>query len=642
MVAAGIALSWYVAESVVQQNARDEALNWAEYIERNLTDLDAIIAGDTINEHDKSVLTLARDAGNVFRYHIFDPTGRIMFSSDFFDSEASWETMAGAHQKRLDKTLADGNVLILLADGRGKINRPDAYAEAYVPLQKGGRLQGVIEIYVDMTSKVDQYWQTMGMAIAALAGLLVIAGTLPGAYIWRQYERIRAAERHIQELAYRDPLTGLANRRAFQGDLAIAIRQAAKDGMNRALLMLDLDHFKSINDTIGHHAGDELLKVTAVRIREKLREGDIFARLGGDEFAVILPVGDSSARIAHFAENIQRVLAEPIHVDQNEISTSISIGVVLFPEYGTDPDQLLKYADIALYRAKDAGRATYSFFEPAMQTQIESRRSLETELRTALAGDQFEMHFQPLADLRDGTFVGAEALLRWRHPRRGLLVAGAFLPNIEDNDLITAISMAATKLSFKAIAEFRTLGFRDFNISINLSGSQLCQPGFVNNIKQMLAEFSLSAEQITLEITETVVLGNDQDLVSIVLKDLRALGFNLSLDDFGTGFASLTHLKRLPISQVKIDRSFVNDIAVNQEDDAIVRGILALCQSMDLEVVAEGIENDVQRDIISKLGGHIGQGYFLGKPLPKDEVLNKLINDRVDESNVLNFSSASS
>ena len=362
VLVAGVWLSWHVANRVVHDQARDEALNWAEYIERNLIDLDAIIAGQPIDGHDRNVLNLARDAGNVFRYHIFDPDGRIMFSSDFLARTESVEVLAGADRKRLDKALYDGAILIEVQDGSANPERPDHYAEAYVPLFDGDRLRGVIEVYVDMTTKVARYWNTMGMAIAALAGLLAASATLPGLYIRKQYERLREAEAHIRDLAYLDSLTGLGNRRMFQRNLDEAFTLATTSRTEGALFILDLDNFKKVNDRLGHHVGDGLLEVIAERIRSALGEGDHAARLGGDEFAIILPPGVSAERVETVAGSIQDRLSGEIAVDGTEVRTSVSIGIAFYPRHGRTAIDLMKNADSALYQAKNAGRGRHVRF----------------------------------------------------------------------------------------------------------------------------------------------------------------------------------------------------------------------------------------------------------------------------------------
>ncbi|MEZ5825359.1 MAG: diguanylate cyclase [Geminicoccaceae bacterium] len=358
----GVWLSWSVANEVVQDQARDEALSWAEYIERNLTDLKGVIAGQPIADHDRGVLDLARDAGNVFRYHIFDPTGRIMFSSDFFARTEAFEVLAGADQKRLDEALLGGSILIEIADGAERPDRPASYAEAYVPLFDGSRLIGVIEVYVDMTAKVARYWETMGMAITALAGLLAAAATLPGLYIWHQFDRIRRAEAHIHDLAYRDSLTGLGNRRMFHNNLEMAFASAAETDMEGALFILDLDNFKEVNDRLGHHVGDGLLEIVAERIRSVLREGDHAARLGGDEFAIILPPGVPIERVEEVAQTVQAEISRRVNIDGSEVATSVSIGIARFPGQGATTIELMKNADMALYQAKHAGRARHAWY----------------------------------------------------------------------------------------------------------------------------------------------------------------------------------------------------------------------------------------------------------------------------------------
>ena len=331
IVMAGVVLTWQVAARVLHDDAREQALHWAQYIERNLSDLDGIIAGNEISSEDERILTLARDAGNIFRYHIFDRSGRIMFSSDFFDEGTVIRQLVGHDSKQLESSLFNGDILIELNDGRGKENRPDDYAEAYAPLFDGDHLRGVIEVYIDQTEKVARYWNTIGVLIIGFAILLALAAVLPGAFIRKQYERLRSAEAHIFELAYRDTLTGLPNRRMFKDELERTVNRATKDGYDGALLMFDLDHFKTVNDILGHNAGDDLLRIVTNRVGTLLSDDSIFARLGGDEFAIICRTNVDPSAIDVLARRIIDTIAEPLVTSEGEAIVGASIGIAMIP-----------------------------------------------------------------------------------------------------------------------------------------------------------------------------------------------------------------------------------------------------------------------------------------------------------------------
>ena len=621
---AGIGVAWMAADRVLRDFAREEAAQWAAYIEHNLPSLDKVIAGDPISEQDEIVLTLARDAGNVFRYKIFDPDGRVMFTSDFLDSGRSWQELAGKEQQVLDPALFVGTMVIEIEDGRQKPDRPDSYAEAYLPLIDDSGLRGVVEVYVDMTATFARHWRTMGYAIAASAALLAVAAILPGAFMLRLYGRICRAEEHNRTLAYQDPLTGLANRASLQRSMVEVTEEACGSGRSGALMVLDLDHFKSINDTFGHQTGDALLKVAAERISSCVGANDVVARLGGDEFAVIVVVAEDVETVRRQAERINTEIGEISAIEGRSLSTGASIGITVFPDHGTSPDLLLRNGDLALYKAKEAGRGTYCFFENSMLERVEAEHRLSEELHRSLAENDFELHYQPVVRLTDGRIIGAEGLLRWHHPEMGMQTAETFLSVLSDSQLVGSLSSLGTELAIVGLKEIRARGNPDFKLSINLSGAQLRRPDLVRSFEELITKHGVPPGNLILEITENVVFGRDMDRIGDALYRLRDLGLRISLDDFGTGSASLAHLKRLPISQIKIDSSFVRDIVFDRDDEMIVRSIIALCASMNLELVAEGVEDSTQLSCLVGQGCRFGQGYILGEPMPLEDLLARI------------------
>ena len=623
---AGMGVAWMAADRVLRDFAREEAAQWAAYIERNFASLDRVIAGDPISEQDEVVLALARDAGDVFRYKIFDPEGRIMFTSDFLESEQSWQELAGKETQELDPALYAGEMVIEIEDGREKPDRPDSYAEAYLPLVDDSGMRGVVEVYVDMTATFERHWRTMGFAIAAIAALLAVAAILPGAFMLRLYGRICRAEEHNRTLAYKDPLTGLANRTSLQESMAEVTEEARDSRRSGALMVLDLDHFKSINDTFGHHTGDALLKVAAERISSCVGAKDVVARLGGDEFAVIVVDADNVETVRRQAQRINTEIREIAAIEGRSLSTGASIGIAIFPDHGTTPDLLLRNADLALYRAKEAGRGTYSFFENSMLERVEAEHRLSEELHRSLVENDFELHYQPVVRLTDGRIIGAEGLLRWHHPETGTQTAETFLSALSDSQLMGSLSSLGTELAIAGLKEIRMRGNPDFKLSINLSGAQLRRPDLVRSFEELITKHGVPPGNLILEITENVVFGRDMERIGDALYRLRDLGLRISLDDFGTGSASLAHLKRLPISQIKIDSSFVRDIVFDRDDEMIVRSIIALCASMNLELVAEGVEDSTQLSCLVGQGCRYGQGYILGEPMPLEDLLARLEN----------------
>jgi len=432
-------------------------------------------------------------------------------------------------------------------------------------------------------------------------------------------------EEQIRNLAYFDPLTGLPNRRLLVDRLEHALIASHRSRQYGALMMLDLDQFKAINDTLGHDVGDRLLVEASQRMTTSVREGDTVGRLGGDEYVVILEnlgteeqaaanATEMTAEKVRFALNMPYALAsaEPAHY------CTSSIGLTLFRGHDTSIEVLLKQADVALYQAKGAGRNTARFFNPNMQKTIESRMALETALRQALFKGELQLFYQPQID-QNGRCFGAEALLRWRRPGHGLVAPLEFIPLAEETGLILPIGQWVMDTACAQIkaweASERT---RFLRMAVNVSARQFHQPDFVAQVQASLERYGANPHRLKLELTESVVLENAEQVVSR-MNQLRALGVSFSMDDFGTGYSSLSYLKRLPLDQLKIDKSFIRDIATDPNDAAIVRAILAMSQSLGLEVVAEGIENEAQRRFLCENGCHRFQGYLLGRPKPIEE-----------------------
>ncbi|MEO5342105.1 MAG: EAL domain-containing protein [Gammaproteobacteria bacterium SHHR-1] len=432
----------------------------------------------------------------------------------------------------------------------------------------------------------------------------------------------KAAEERIYSLAYYDPLTGLPNRRLFLDHLNQALLASQRGQLFGALLMLDLDHFKNINETHGHELGDLLLIETAKRIQTGVRLEDRVCRLGGDEYLILVEGLASAEQLAatqteQIAEKLRAALSQPIYLKaaNGEYQITPSIGISLFRGADKGAETLLKQVEVALYQAKDAGRDTIRFFNRAMQEAVSARSELEAALRRAIRLREFVLYYQPQMD-QQGRLIGAEALLRWNRPGQGLVPPDQFIPLAEETGLIVEIGgwvleTACEQLSAWA-ANPRT---QRLQIAVNVSTRQFQQPDFVEQVQRALSDSGARPERLKIELTESVVL-NDFLGVSERMKRLHQLGVRFSLDDFGTGYSSLSYLKRLPIDQVKIDKSFVQDIPDDSGDMAIVRAVLALCQSLGLEVVAEGVENQTQREFLQQHGCQTYQGYLFGRPSP--------------------------
>jgi diguanylate cyclase (GGDEF)-like protein len=432
-----------------------------------------------------------------------------------------------------------------------------------------------------------------------------------------------ASEERVRTLAYQDPLTGLPNRTLLLDRLEQALVQAQRGSYHLALLFLDLDRFKTINDTLGHMAGDELLRQAGVRLKESLRDGDTVARLGGDEFVVLLPRVSTSRHAGSVAEKVLATLGTPFAVSGHELYLSGSLGISIYPRDGNDPETILKHADTALYRAKEEGRGQYQFFDAGMNLQARERLWLEHSLRGAVGRGELVLHYQPQVDLSSGEVSGAEALVRWLHPERGMIVPAQFIPIAEETGMITELGGWVLLTACRQAANWRDAGLGLRRIAVNLSVRQLRQPNFAQRVGATLAETGLPAESLELEITESSIMADPKRSVA-VLRELHAMGVQLAVDDFGTGYSSFGYLKRLPLHRIKIDRSFVQDIPTDPDDAAIVQAMLAMARQLGIGVVAEGVETAEQCRFLSRHHCDEAQGYAFSRPLSVealDEIL---------------------
>ena len=438
--------------------------------------------------------------------------------------------------------------------------------------------------------------------------------------VFRDITRVKQTEQEIHQLAFYDHLTGLPNRRLLLDRLRHTIAGSARHGWCAALIFLDLDHFKTINDTQGHVVGDRLLVEAAQRLKTCVRESDSVARLGGDEFVVVLEelsdeAGEAAAQTELIVEKIREELSKPYALNNYDYISTASIGINLFSGHQESVEDLLKHADIAMYQAKTAGRNAIRFYDPAMQAAIAVRADLEDELRQALAKQQFRLHYQIQVDkLRRP--LGAEALLRWEHPKRGMVSPAEFIAITEETGLIVPIGLWVLQTACAQLKAWQHGALtRDLTLAVNVSAKQFRQPDFVTHIKNILVESGARPSHLKLELTETMVLENVEDTIT-KMHELRSIGVSFSMDDFGTGHSSLQYLKRLPLDQIKIDQSFVQDITFDPNDATIVQTIIAMTQALGLNVIAEGVETEDQRLFLERHQCHAFQGYLFGKPLP--------------------------
>ena len=424
----------------------------------------------------------------------------------------------------------------------------------------------------------------------------------------------KLANEKIAHLAHYDALTDLPNRVLFREQIEDKLRQAGK-GEQFALLYIDIDEFKGINDSLGHHVGDELLKTVAARIRACIKPDDLIARLGGDEFAVVQTAAGSTEEVAEFVTRLHETIRRPYQCLGHQLSTDASIGIALAPQDGTELDQLIKNADLAMYAAKAGGRRTYRFFEPSMDASAKARLSMEQDLRQAMVDGGFEVHYQPLVALRSGEVSGCEALLRWRHPERGMVSPAEFIPVAEDTGLITELGDWVLRTACAEAA-----GWPDhIRLAVNVSPVQLKCQTLALRIAAALAASGLKPSRLEIEITEAVLIRDDEAALAI-LHQLRAIGVRIALDDFGTGFSSLSYLKRFPFDKIKIDRCFVSDISEADGSSSIVQAVVNIAAALNMTTTAEGVETDAQRELLRRLGCTEMQGYLFSAPKPGAEV----------------------
>jgi diguanylate cyclase (GGDEF)-like protein/PAS domain S-box-containing protein len=441
--------------------------------------------------------------------------------------------------------------------------------------------------------------------------------------VFRDITSHKQSEQAIHQLAFYDALTQLPNRRLVLDRLKQAMAAGARNGRHGALLFLDLDHFKTINDTRGHAIGDQLLIEVARRLQTGVREGDSVARLGGDEFVVVLEdlsseAGEAATQAELVAEKLRLELDKPYLLNDFECHSTVSIGISVFRGHLESAEDLLQHADVAMYQAKMAGRNAIRFFDPQMQTTLDQRAGMEADLRHALHKQQFRLYYQVQVDsLRRP--LGAEALLRWAHPERGLVSPMEFIPLAEETGLIVTIGLWVLQTACAQLKEWQNnILTRDLTLAVNVSAKQFRQIDFVAQVQRVLLESNTKPSRLKLELTESTVLENVEETIS-KMREIKALGVSFSMDDFGTGYSSLQYLKRLPLDQIKIDQSFVRDIATDPNDAAIVQTIIAMTEALGLNVIAEGVETEAQRKFLDLHGCHAFQGYLFGKPSPIDQ-----------------------
>ncbi len=468
-----------------------------------------------------------------------------------------------------------------------------------------------------VAGEYPRYLNALGYADFLLQSVLAVG--VIACLLEDEREAAELASVEIEHLAYHDALTGLPNRPLFMDRLIVSVAQSHRSGHKIAVLFLDLDRFKDINDSLGHSVGDQLLKIVAERIRRCIREGDTLSRFGGDEFTLLVPKIDSVEDAAKIAQKILETVKIPMTVNERELVATASIGVSFYPNDGLDAETLVRNADTAMYRAKDSGRDNYHLYAPAMNARALERLALENMLRKAITNKELVLHYQPLIDTNSRSIIGVEALVRWHHPELGLLSPAHFISVAEISGLIIPIGEWIIDTALRQLKAWHRRIGPDLRMSINLSARQFQQQDLVDQIRTAIDEHGVPAPSIELEITESNAMQNAENTIR-TLRELKNIGVRIAMDDFGTGYSSLNYLKRFPIDTLKLDQSFVQGVLTDPSDAAIVSAVISMAHSLDLEVVAEGVETEAQLEFLQKQRCDRIQGYYFSAPLAPEEM----------------------
>jgi len=598
-------------EHLLYQNATSAARNWARLLAENVPDLEKIAAGQQPSAAAMTFFRWAEKAGNVFRYEIYNRSGYSQFVSDHgivavdiseFSSDAV-------------RSIATGQPVVDVREGKSP-QRPPFFAQAYVPVVVDNKIVAIVAAYVDQTEKHDQFHKTFLFAAVSLCLLIGLSFAIPAVAWYRRTKEKQHGDRRIRFLAHHDALTGLANRTQLIERLENALAVLPLRGGYLAVLFIDLDRFKEVNDTLGHDGGDFLLKTVAERLRAVIRIDDVAARLGGDEFVVVQTGISGKDQAEDFAHRLVSAIIAPMTFKQQEIVATARIGVALAPTDGTDPERLLKSADLALYKSKADGRNCIRFFVPEMDASLQARIAMEKTLRDAVLHERFILHYQPLFEISRERLIGFEALIRLPAEDGTLIPPMAFIPVAEDMRLIGKIGIWVLREACKAAATWP----EPLTVAVNLSPAQFEVGSMSTIVASALKESGLAPRRLELEITETLLLGNSEAIMT-ELQALKAMGVAIVMDDFGTGYSSLSYLWRFPFDKIKIDRSFMQGFDASSRDaETVVKTIIALGCELDMRVTVEGVETANQAAFLEGVDADQVQGFFYGRPIPGSEI----------------------
>jgi diguanylate cyclase (GGDEF)-like protein len=614
---------WQVLKSTVDNllywDATAAAENWANYVAENVTDIEDIADGQPPSAESMAFLIRTQQIRHVFGFEIINLHGNVQLASD--GSKIS--SIGGAvHSDTAARAAQSGQPIISVKEGAPPI-RPRIYSEAYLPVIIDGRPQAIVAAYVDLSEQQDHFRKAFSLAALALCLLISGAVGFPTIAWYRRTKEKQQADRRIRFLAHHDMLTGLSNRAQLIEKLENALAVLPLRGGCLAVHFIDLDHFKGVNDTLGHDGGDFLLKTIAERLRAVARAEDVVARLGGDEFVVVQTRVSGKDQVEEFARSLTSAVTAPMTLKEQEIVATASIGVALAPADGTNPERLLKSADLALYKSKADGRNCVRFFEPAMDAALQARIALEKTLRDAVLNERFILHYQPLFEVSGQRLIGFEALIRLPAEDGTLIPPMTFIPVAEELRLIDKLGAWVLREACKT-----ALSWPDsLTVAVNLSPAQFEAGSISAIVASALRETGLAPHRLELEITETLLLGNSEAIMT-ELQALKSMGVAIVMDDFGTGYSSLSYLWRFPFDKIKIDRSFMQGFDASGRDaETVVKTIIALGRELDMRVTVEGVETAQQAAFLDGADADQVQGFFFGRPVSASEVSAIILKD---------------
>ncbi len=606
-------------EHLIDTDATTNARDWAKFIAANVTDLEQIANGEQPSSASLAFFVATRKAGQVYRYLIFNREGYSQLVADR-------EKIAPVDLSEFNASAARAGQLGLPTVDIKKGSdpaQPAHFAEAYVPVMVGGRPVAVVGAFVDETEQRENFFYDFMVAAISLCLLTGAAFGIPAvAWYYRTKEK-QQADRRIRFLAHHDPLTGLANRARLIERLEGVLAVQSSLGGQIAVHFIDIDHFKEVNDSLGHDGGDFLLNTIGQRLSALTRMEDLVARLGGDEFVVVQTAINSKVEAEEFAQRIASILQESMYFKEQEIKTNVTIGVALAPSDGKTSERLLKSADLALYGGKAAGRNCIRFFTPDMDEVLRTRLMLEKLLREAVALNRFELHYQPMYEISGKKLIGFEALVRLPGPHGELIPPATFIPIAEEMRLIDRIG----KWVLREACQTATTWPENLTVAVNLSPAEFESGVIVDSVAAALKDSGLKAHRLELEITETLLLGNNERTM-VDLKRLKAMGISIVMDDFGTGYSSLSYLWKFPFDKIKIDRSFMESFEKSGGNvETVVKSIIALGREMHMRVTVEGVETLDQVDFLNNADADQVQGFYFGKPVSASAVSADILAD---------------